>query len=218
MAEGEFDRAEKLFEQAWQKSRNNGKGDTTAFDGYLQALVSGAGTSTSSTWNPGKLDKVFEEGRKYIDSDFAPIAYLGMAEAKLKLGDKATAIQYCRKAVDKSGTNETQIVHTLQRMYELLGMEEAMMYCKERLEAEPDSHAANFAMFNLAKSNSEYNKAVGYIDKCLQIGGLNNPHRANYIMQKAEVLTLAYNKTSDNNYLKKAIAEYESLLVEMPNN
>jgi len=37
-------------------------------------------------------------------------------------------------------------------------------------------------------------------------------------MEKAEVLTLAYNKTSDNNYLKKAIAEYESLLVEMPNN
>jgi predicted Zn-dependent protease len=37
-------------------------------------------------------------------------------------------------------------------------------------------------------------------------------------MQKAETLILAYNKTSDNNYLKKAIAEYESLLVEMPNN
>jgi tetratricopeptide (TPR) repeat protein len=218
LAEGEFDRAEKLFEQAWQKSRNNGKGDTTAFDGYLQTLVSGAGTSNTSSWDPGKLDKVFEEGRKYIDSDFAPIAYLGMAEAKLKLGDKATAIQYCRKAVDKSGTNEILVVHTLQRMYELVGTEEASTYCKERLEANPDSLAANFAMFNLTKINSEYNKAVGYIDKCLQIAGPDSPHRVNYIMQKAEVLTLAYNKTSDNNYLKKAIAEYESLLVEMPNN
>jgi tetratricopeptide (TPR) repeat protein len=164
------------------------------------------------------LDKVFEEGRKYVDSDFASVAYFGMAEAKLKLDDKATAIQYCRKAVDKAGTSEILVAHTLQRMYVLLGAEEALTYCKEKLEANPDSLAANFAMFNLTKNNGEYNRAVGYIDKCLLIIGPDSPNRVNYIMEKAEVLTLAYNKTSDNNYLKKAVAEYESLLVEMPNN
>jgi tetratricopeptide (TPR) repeat protein len=218
LAESEFDRAEKLYEQAWQKSRNNGKGDSTAFDGYLKALVLRAGTSGTGTWNPGKLDKVFEEGRKYVDSDFAPVAYFGMAEAKLKLDDKATAVQYCRKAVDKAGTSEILVAHTLQRMYALLGAEEALTYCKEKLEANPDSLAANFAMFNLTKINSEYNKAVGYIDKCLMIIGPDSTNRVDYITEKAEILTLAYYKTSDNNYLKKAIAEYESLLVEMPNN
>ena len=218
IAEGQFDRAEKLFGQAWQISTNKGMGNTTAFDGYLQALLSGAGTPGTGTWDPGKLDKVFEESRIYVDGNFAHIAYFRMAEAKMKLGDKATAVQYCRKAVDKAGTSEIRVAHAVQRMYTLLGAEEALTYCKEKLEANPDSLAANFAMFNLTNIKGEYNKAVSYMDKCLLIIGPDSPQRVNYIMEKAKVLTLAYNKTSDNNYLKKAIAEYESLLVEMPNN
>ncbi len=218
IAEGNFDRALNLYQQAWQKSGENGKGNTTAFDGYLRALVLGAGTPNTNTWNTTKLDKVFEEGRKYIDSDFAPFAYFRMAEAKMKLDDRATAVEYCRKAMDKAQTSEILMVLTLQRVHTLLGTDEALAYCKEKLEANPDSLAANYTMFNFTKNNGEYNKAVGYIDKCLQIIGTDSPKRTDYIMQKAETLTLAYNKTSDNNYLKKAINEYESLLVEMPNN
>jgi tetratricopeptide (TPR) repeat protein len=74
------------------------------------------------------------------------------------------------------------------------------------------------AMFNLKKMNSEYDNAVDYIDKCLQIIGPNSPNRLDYVGKKAEVFTLAYAKTSDNNYLKKAITVYESLLAEVPNN
>jgi tetratricopeptide (TPR) repeat protein len=218
LAEGQFDRAEKFYDQAWQKSRNNGKGDTAAFDGYLQALLLGAQTTGTGTWDPEKLDRVFEEGRKYVDGDFAHIAYLRMAEAKTKLGDRATAIKYCRNAVDKAGTSEFVVANTLQKMYKLLGAKETLTCCKERLEANPDSLAANFSMFHVTKINGEYNKAVDYIDKCLLIVGTDSAKRIDYIMEKAEVLTLAYNKTSDNNYLKKAVAVYESLLVEMPNN
>jgi len=222
IAEGNFERAEQLYGLAWQKA-NKGENagnkesihdksrrlgtNATALDGYLEALVSG-----------GKLDKALEEGRKYVDSDFAPMAYLRMAEAKLKLGDKTTAIQYCQKAVDKAGTNEVFVSGALQRMYSLLGAEEALGYCEEKLKANPDSLAANFAIFNLTKITGEYNKAVGYIDKCLQIVEPDNPRRVVYTMRKAEVLQLAYNKTSDNDYLKKIIAVYESLLAEMPNN
>ncbi|MHC4095838.1 MAG: tetratricopeptide repeat protein [Planctomycetota bacterium] len=218
LADGRFDRAQKLFAQAWQISRNNGEGDTTALDGYLQALLLDAGTPGTGTWDPGKLDKVFEEGRIYVEGNFAHIAYLRMAEAKMKLGDKATALQHCRKAVDKAGTDKFLVANTLQRMYSILGAQETLTYCKERLDANPDSIAANFSMFNLTKINGEYNKAVGYIDKCLMIIRTDSPNRVNYTMEKAEILALAYNKTSDNNYLKKAIAEYESLLLEMPNN
>jgi tetratricopeptide (TPR) repeat protein len=218
LAEGQIDRAETLYAKSWQKSRNDGEGDTTAFDGYLQALLLGAGTPDTGTWDQQKLDRVFEEGRKYVDGNFAHIAYLRMAEAKMKLGDRAAAVQYCRNAVDKAGKNEILVANTLQRMYRLLGAKEALAYCKEKLQEKPDSLAANFSMFNLSKINSEYNKAVGYIDKCLMIAGPDSPKRVNYIMEKAEILTSAYNKTSDNNYLKKAVAEYESLLVEMPNN
>lgn len=207
MSRGDFSIAEQLYQQAWQRGNEDDKNKAAALDGYLRALV-----------QSGKLDKVFEEAGKYVDSDFAPIAYLRMGQAKLKVGDKSGAIEYCRKAVDKAGTDETFASEILQGMYSLLGDEEVLKYCKERLESDPDSLAANLTMFNLAKINGEYNKAVGHIDKCLQIAGPDNPHGVSYMVKKAEVLTLAYSKTSNNNYLKKAIVEYESLLTKMPNN
>jgi len=207
VTQGEFDEAEQLYNQAWQKSTKDGKGDVASLDGYLWVLLLG-----------GKLDKVFEEGRKYVDSDFAPIAFFRMAEAKMKLGDKANAIQYCRKAVDKAEADEALVSNILRKMYSLLGAQEVLQFCKERLQANPDSFSANWTMFNLMRVNGQYNKAVGYIDKCLQIMEPDNPRRVDYIMQKATILSLAYNRFSDNDYLKKAIVEYESLLAEMPNN
>jgi tetratricopeptide (TPR) repeat protein len=206
IAVGEVDRAEQLYKQAWQKSKEKGAGDAMALEGYLWALITG-----------GKMDKFFEEAGKYVDGDFASVTFVKMAEAKLKLNDKEAAIQYLRKAVDKAGTDEILVSNILQRMYQLLGAEEVLMYCKERLETNPDSLAANVVMYNLKKINSEYNSAADYIDKCLQIIGPNSPDKVGLITRKAEVFTLAYSKTSDNNYLKKAVTEYESLLAEMPN-
>ncbi len=207
IAVGEMDKAEQLYKQAWQKSKEQGAGDTMALDGYLETLISS-----------GKMDKFFEEAGKYVDGNFAPVTFVKMAEAKLKLGDKEAAIQYLRKAVDKAGTDESLISNILQRMYAMLGAEEVLTYCKERLKTNPDSLSANMAMFNLKMISGEYNNAVDYIDKCLQIIGPNSPDKVNLIMRKAETFTLAYSKTSDNNYIKKAIAEYESLLTEMPSN
>jgi tetratricopeptide (TPR) repeat protein len=207
MAVGEVDRAEQLYKQAWQKSKDNGAGDSMSLEGYLWALIVG-----------GKRNKFFEEAGKYVDGDFASVTFVKMAEAKLKLGDKETAIQYLRKAVDKAETDENLVSSILERMYAMLGAEEVLTYCKERLKTNPDSLATNIAMYNLKMMNGEYNNAVDYVDKCLQIIGPNSPDRVTYIVKKAEVFTLAYSKTSDNNYLKKAITEYESLLAKMPNN
>ena len=207
IAVGEVDRAEQLYKQAWQKSKEKGPGGGIALEGYFGALIAG-----------GKMDKFFEEAGKYVDGDFAPVTFVKMAEAKLKLGDKETAIQYLRKAVDKAGTDEILVSNILRRMYTMLGAEEVLTYCQERLQTNPDSLAANMAMFNLKKMNGEYNNAADYIDKCLQIIGPNSPDKVGFITRKAEVFALAYSKTSDNNYLKKAVTEYESLLAGMPNN
>ena len=217
----DFGRAEQLYEQAWQKSKNMGRADTDAFGGYLRALLSA-----------GKLDRVFEEAGKHVDGDLAPIAFFSMAEAEMSYSNTAeqegdalkakrhrlSAVEYCRKAVEKAEANEDLAFNVLQRMYLLLGAEEVLKYCEERLAANPDNRAANLAMFNLARINGQYDRAVDYINKCLQIAGPHSLRQANYMVKKAEVLQLAYNKTSDNNYLKKAIAEYESLLAKMPNN
>ncbi|UCF44011.1 MAG: tetratricopeptide repeat protein [Planctomycetota bacterium] len=207
IAEGNFDSAVRLYQHAWQISTGGGKGDVAALDGYLQALVLS-----------GELDKVFEEAGKHVDGEFAPVAFFRMADAKLKLGDRASAVEYCHKAVDKAGTNALFMSDIVQKMNSLLGPRETLAYCEEKLQLDPDSLANNLAMFNLTNLNREYNKAIGYIDKCLQIIGPDSPDKVNYTITKAETLTLAYAKTSDKSYLDRAIAVHESLLAELPNN
>jgi tetratricopeptide (TPR) repeat protein len=231
MAVGEFDKAEQLYQKAYLMKRQvylaenleAGWRDVQyamALDGYLQALVLGAGdpNTKDTPWRPEKLNKVFEESGKYRDTPFAPVAYYRTAEARFKLGDKDAAIEYCRKAVDQAGTNERLASEILLRMFLLVGEQEVSKYCQQRLQTDPNSQAANFTMFNLAKIRGEYDMAADYIDKCIQIAGSDTPRGLDYTVKKAEVLTLAYEKTSDNNYLKKAIRDYESLLVKMPNN
>ena len=207
IAQADYGKAEQLYSQALQKSNKAGNDDSTALAGYLQTLLLAE-----------KLDKVFEEGRKHIDGQIAPIAYLRMAEAKLKLDERATAIQYCRKAVDKAGTDEKFTSVVLEKMYFMLGAEEVQNYCQERLQDNPDSFAANFTMFNLKRVNREYNKAIAYLDKCIQISGPNSLDKTELVIKKVRLLDIAYKKTSDKNYLDRAIAEYESLRLEMPNN
>jgi len=218
MSVKDYSGAEKLFGIVWQKGKKDSRGDAIAFDGYLRALLLGAGTKNAKDWKPKKLDKLFEEAGKYIDSDFAHLAYWRMAEAKIKLGDKEAAIHYCRKIIDKAETNEVWVPTILRKMYSIMGKEVMQQFCKEKLQADPDSLSVNLTMFHLTIISGEYNKAIGYVDKCLQIMGPDSPHRLDYIVKKAEVLTLAYVKTADNNYLSRAIATYESLLAEMPNN
>ncbi|NQT03094.1 MAG: tetratricopeptide repeat protein, partial [Planctomycetes bacterium] len=226
---GDFDKAEQLYQKAYLlRSRAHLAGNSgseiqdalyaAAFDGYMNALILGAGEQGTGNWNPRKLEKVFEECGKYIDGSFASLAYLRMSQAKLKLGDKMTAVEYCHKAVDKAGEDETLASEVLLRMLLMLGPDEVLKYCRQKLETNPDSIAANFAMFNLAKINNEFDKAIDYIEKCIQLTDTESPHRINYTMKKADILTLAYEKSSDKNYLSAAITVYKSLLTKMPNN
>ena len=226
---GEYNGAVQLYGKSFQMKRQEYSGKdaknlrfdalyASAFDGYLRSLIMQAGVPNTSGWNPKKLDEVFELAKDYIETDYAPLAYLRMAQAKLLLGHKKTATDYCQKAVDEAEANETLASEVLLRMFLLLGPDEVSKYCTEKLKSNPDSLPANFTMFNLAKVNSEYNKAVAYIDKCIQLTEADNPRRTDYMAKKAEILTLAYQRSSDNKYLEMAIADYESLLAKMPNN
>ena len=209
VAQNNLSLAEQLYQLGWQKNveANDKRAAEDAFDRYLHVLLLA-----------GKLDKVFEEAGKHVDADFAAVAYLRMAEAKLKMNDKQTAAQYCQKALDKAAQNEILELRVLQKMYSLLGEKEVLTYCKERLQKNPDSLAANYTMFNLMRLNDQYNKAIEYIDRCLELAQPDSPSRTNYILGKTAVLGMAYTKTSDNDYLARAIEQYESLLPKMPSN
>ena len=226
---GQYDKAEQLFQKACQiRIQENPDLNpqelvkdvtyATAFDGYLKALLMEAGESNTNNWNPAKVDKVLEECQKYINTSFAPIAYLRMAEANYKLGNKTKTSEYCRIAIDQTGTNEVLASEVLMRMFLMLGADEVSAYCEQKLRTDPDSIAANFVMFNLVNIKGEHIKALNYINKCIELTGQDNPSRVNYIIKKVEALIQAYEQTSDNKYIKTAITDYESLLAEMPKN
>lgn len=204
---GDLAGAEQLYGTALRKSIEQGRPDADALDGYLRAIMTA-----------GKMDKLFEEAGKYIDGNLAPVAYLKMAEGKMKLGDRITAVQYCKKAIEKTGDNDAMVVQLLGKIYGLIGEQETEQMCKQKLDMQPESLSANWTMYNLCRLKTDYSKALEYLDKCFKAIGPDQPQWLNYTMQKAETLLLAFTKTSDNKYLKDAIGVYESLLEKMPNN
>ena len=192
-----------------------------ALDGYLRALIAGAkAPGQTQAGKTERLNKVFEVGGKFSQQYLAPIAYIRMAEAKMAAGDRTAAVQYSRTAIDRAFSQQDQpfAVQVLTTAYSLLGADEVVDSCRQQLEQTPESLAANLAMFYLMNMQSQYNKAVSYIDKCIGLVGPTDARLPKLMMSKAEVLTRAFNETSDKNYLKDAIAQYESLLEKMPTN
>jgi len=229
--QGRYGRAEELYEKALRLGQQRSldreaataarrTAFTAVLDGYLRALVLGAGEpgAGAGLWHPGKLNKVLDEGAKYADSAYAAVAFYHMAEAKKKLGDAGAAAEYCQNAVDKAWENEQLAVQVLRRVYSLMGAEEVSRYCRERLGVDPNSLAANRTMFHLAQIEGRYDDAVAYIDKCIELCDARAPARIEYLLQKAQVLTVAHRQTADNAYLDDAVAVYESLLDRMPKN
>jgi tetratricopeptide (TPR) repeat protein len=226
---GDYDDAESLFAKAVETRQKLHAGEdkadvahdglyATAVGGYLQSLIASAGTPNTASWNPAKLDKVFTDGAEYTKGPFAYVAYLQMARAKLMLSDRATAVDYALKAIDAVGADGILTSDILTRACKLLGAKEMEDLYQRKLQADPDSLADNLAMFRLATINDENTKAIDHIDKCISLTGPTDPRRVDYVLSKGEVLTRLYEQTSDKNYLKTAITEYESLLTKMPNN
>ncbi len=83
--------------------------------------------------------QLFELAKEYEETEYASVAFLRMAQAKRKLGYKKTAIEYCRKAVDKAQTNEKLASEVLLRMFFIVGPGEVEKYCSEKLQSDPDS-------------------------------------------------------------------------------
>jgi len=226
---GSYAKASQLYAKSFQLKREEYSGKSvkelrfdalyaSAFDGYLRSFILLAGLPNTPSWNPKKLDEISELAKEYLETDYSPLAYLRMAQAKLLLGHKKTAVEYCQKAVDEAEGNETLASEVLLRMFLLLGPEEVEKYCIDKLKKNPDSIPANFTLFNLYKINGEYFKALPYIEKCIQLTKPDGRKRWDYTAKKAETLTLLYQRSSDNKYLRMAVADYKSLLTKMPNN
>lgn len=205
----DFDKAFKLFDIAFQNSLkiNSESPDVQAFDGKLRALLGGK-----------KYEPLLAEATKYIEGPLATIAYARMAAAKAQMGDKNTAVQYFRRALEKAATNEGYIIEALKQMNQVVGSDETVKWCNEKLQSQPDSLAVNLALFNLHGIAEEYNKALGAIDNCIRIVADNEQMKVQYQIYKADMLYAAFSKTADRTYQKQAIGEYESILQKLPTN
>ena len=67
----------------------------------------------------------------------------------------------------------------------------------------------------VAAGQNRYAEAIDGIDQCIRSAGPETEAGLQYTASKAQLLTAAYNATSDKTYLQKAIGVYESLRVEM---
>lgn len=110
------------------------------------------------------------------------------------------------------------IANMLNRASLTVGPGEALKWCNEKLQAEPDSLEFNTAIVQVYETSKEYNKAIEYLDKCMQIASKNALPTYSYTYKKANLLQLLYARTSDKIYLDKVIKEYQSMLEEQPNN
>ncbi|UCD50758.1 MAG: hypothetical protein JSW27_24950 [Phycisphaerales bacterium] len=224
---GAYDEAARLYEEARQLRQaqmsdrlEHDAPYLAALDGRLHALLLAAGDRPGSAagWRPEKLREVLQEGAKYLDTSYAPPVLCRMAEAQIKLGDAAAAERYCRQALDRAWGDRQMTAGILLRVYQLVGVEVVSQYCRQRLQADPDVPAGNFALFCLARLQDDYDDAVGYIDKCIALSGHDPDRELQYLFEKAHLLTVAYKKTSDKQYLERAITVYESLVARMPTN
>ena len=204
-----FDKAYQLFDTAYQNSLkiNSELPNTQAFDGKMRALLQSK-----------KYDQLLTESTKFLDGPLASVAYARMADAKAAVGEKDAAIQYFRRALEKAGTNEDMIIEILREMNSIVGFDETIKWCQEKLQTQPNSIAVNFALFNIYNNNQQYNKATEYIDNCIKISADNDKDATVYRANKASALYSAFRKTNDKAYLEKAIEEYESILRKQPNN
>jgi predicted Zn-dependent protease len=70
----------------------------------------------------------------------------------------------------------------------------------------------------VAAGQGRYPEALESIDRCIRSAGPQTDAGLEYTAKKAQLLTTAYNATSDKAYLQQAIAVYESLRVKWPKN
>jgi tetratricopeptide (TPR) repeat protein len=209
MSKKEFDKAYKLFDTAFQNSLklNSESPNLQAFDGKLRSLLGAK-----------KYDQLLAEATKHLEGPIATIAYARMARAKADTGDKDTATQYFRRALEKAGTDEGFIIETIKQMNQVVGFDETVKWCNEKIQTQPDSLAINLALLNLYRMSEEYNKALVYADACVKLTTDNEQLNVLYRQNKANTLQMAFKKTGDKDYLKKTIQEYESILKKQPTN
>jgi len=183
-----------------------------ACDGYIQALITAAGD------NPEALRAVIQEGARYANTPLEPRVRCRLAQARLKLGDRQGAAEDCRFAITVAGSNPDALGLLVRGMVACVGQDETAQQAQQILQVDPASLAAHGILMHLAALQDRHDQALAEADRCLALAGSDESLQLAFAAQKAQILTVAYDRTSDNRTLREAITQYESLLTKMPTN
>ena len=202
-----FEKAQELLKTAWQISREQGRPDARALNGYLTSLS-----------NAQQYDQVISVASGLIDTPLAPIAYTFMARVHFQRGQKEKATESFYTALDKAGTNDGQQSMILQTMMGTVGPDAVTAWVSRKLAEDENSLPAYLLAIKLAQGQGAYNKAIEYTDKCIDILGEESPDWLSFASMKSNLLIRAYMKTSDKSYLDRLMTLAEKMLELQPNN
>ncbi len=199
--------AEQLLAKGWELSRQNSPGDSRTLDYYLETLLQ------SKEYN-----KLLAFAAENIDSPHAAILYTYVAQTHAELGQKDKAIQNFSQALDKAGTNIDLMNGIVAVIVEKTGPDTVAQWCAQKLRQNPKSLEGLFGAVSLYTQTGQYSQALQSIDACLE---QLEPGRMEWLqlsMRKANIYTMAYAQTADEQYMQQAMTLMEKLLERMPNN
>lgn len=203
----DYTTAEALLSKAWELSRKEGPGDARTLDYYLEVLLQ------SKAYN-----KLLAFAAENIDSPHAAILYTYIAQTHLELGQKEKAVQNFFQALDKVGTNIDLMNGIVSIIVDKTGPDTVAQWCQQKFSQDKKSMAGLLGAVNLYTLTGQYNQALQYMDACLE---LLNPQQMEWVvlsLRKANLYTMAYAQTTDEEYFKKALSLMEEIVKIMPQN
>jgi len=153
----------------------------------------------------------------YRDSAGRSEALKGLVLVAEAMSDRAGAKTYSDELVtlEDNAANRIMQLQTYLNMGLVAEAEQRLPGLKEKYPGEP---RAMLMEALVAAGRHRWAEATDGIDKCIRSAGPETDAGREYTARKAQLLTTAYNATSDKTHLRKAIAVYESLRVKWPKN
>jgi tetratricopeptide (TPR) repeat protein len=141
-----------------------------------------------------------------------------MGEVHARMQQRQKAIESFSRALDKCGTNGALLESVMRAMLGNVGEEAVTRWINEKLTSDSTALPGHIVAFRLEQMKGSYNKAIEHLDKCIEIIGNNNPNYLAYAFNKVNLLIMSYVKTSDQQYLDRAITLNGQLLELQPDN
>lgn len=215
--QGNVEEAARLYRQGCTRKRN-ALGDaprdawrhdaefSDACNGYFQALL-----------RMGSLEPIQQEAQSYVGSPYEAMTRLYVADARMRLGQRAEAVNAVRKVLtlDIPFQDWGSLV---ARMVQIVGRPEVQQLCEAMVKAEAYALAGHLGRFYLLAGAEQYDQALAALDPCLERIAPAEDRYWHLQLERVKLLTVAYEKTTGAHYRDQAIAGYESLLEKWPTN